>query len=52
MSDQAAHGSPAHEQLGAFQQAYEQDPNLLAEQVRERRAARAAAAELAARGAA
>jgi hypothetical protein len=45
------HDSPAHKALGEFQQAWEQDPNLLTERVRELVVARAEAAEAAARAA-
>jgi len=47
--DASAYDSPAHKALGEFQQQWEQDPNLLAEKVRNLNAKRAAVAEAAAR---
>jgi hypothetical protein len=48
-ADQSAHGSPAEQQLGAFRALWLQDPDAAAEYARELFAARAEAAEAAAR---
>jgi hypothetical protein len=48
-ADAAMHGSPAHVELGEFQQQWEQDPNLLTERVRELVVSRIEAAAAAAR---
>jgi hypothetical protein len=50
-ADQALHGSPAHQALGEFCKQWEQDPNRAMEVARNEVAARAEAAEAAAKAA-